>query len=139
MFDSVFRASSMPPAYILLLHYSLLALVWTSILQRLPQTQDTRSSFLSAFPVNVVLPIPSTAENVPVAQLSSNLSRYESNVSATTPSAVCDGIRYGREVKSGSCIDALEIIPDLERTVSFGPRNQGSFMLGPCVFADTTV
>ena len=68
--------------------------------------------------------------SVSLPQLALNLSRGSSNLSVAIPSALCDGNRYGREVKSGSCIDALEIIPDLERTVSFGPRAQGSFMLG---------
>ena len=65
------------------------------------------------------------------AQVFSNLSRFSSRLSAT-----CDGNKYGREVKSGSCIDVLEIIPDLERPVSLGPRHQGSFMLGLWLLTD---
>ena len=54
------------------------------------------------------------------------------NLSAAASAAVCDGNKYGFEVRSSSCIDALEIIPDIEKTVSVGPRQQGHFTLGAC-------
>ena len=59
-----------------------------------------------------------------------NLSHLVSSISITTTFALCDGSKYGNGVRAESCIDALEIIPDLGRAVSFGPRHTGSSALG---------
>ena len=106
------------------------AAVWSFIIQRTSQSEGTNAALLSAFPGNIAAPARSTSDTIPLEQVFPNQSQYSSNMSGSTPSAACDGLKYGRDVKSSSCISALEIIPDLERPVSFGPRTQGSFMLG---------
>ena len=93
----------------------------------LAQTVEAKQPLASAVSRSGPGHVEAVTNHVPGTDWSSNLSHYESAVSVA---AVCDGNKYGRDVISSSCIDALEIIPDLERTVSFGPRHQGTSMLG---------
>ena len=121
----------LPRALFPFLHYASLAIVWSFIVHRPSRIRDADTSLLSPPPGIIIPLLRPTTHTISDAQVSSNFSRFSSKLSAT-----CDGNKYGREVKSGSCIDVLEIIPDLERPVSLGPRNQGSFMLGLWVLTD---
>lgn len=124
---------------VFLVHYYSLAAVFSSVIQRPSQIQGTNSALLSAFQGNIASPARLPADTIPLEHLFPNQNHYPSNLSATTPSAACDGFKYGNDVKAGSCIGALEIIPDLERAISFGPRNQGAFMLGLYISIDVTL
>lgn len=122
----------LPQVLKLLVRLSAAAMLASSfILQRPSQTVGASRPLLSASSVYDLPPVRSAPRSFTIANMSSVLPY---NIAAAAPSAMCDGNKYGREVKSSSCIDALEIIPDLERTVSFGPRHQGTFMLGSCIF-----
>ena len=106
----------------------------SSISQRPSQIKGADLPLASVSSDKEVPSVQDTLSAAPIAHLPLNLS-YSSL--AATRSALCDGNKYGHEVKSSSCIDALEIIPDLEKIVSFGPRHQGHFMLGSCILSCT--
>ena len=120
---------------ILIYRFAAVALGSSPIPQRPSQIAGAELSLASASSDNKLPTVQDTLSASPIAHIPLNLS-YSS--SAATPSAFCDGNKYGHEVKSSSCIDALEIIPDLERSVNFGPRHQGHFVLGLCILSAPT-
>ena len=106
----------------------------SSITQQPSQIKGANLPLASVSSDKQVPAVQDTLSAAPLAHLPLNFSY--SSLSATR-AALCDGKKYGHEVKSSSCIDALETIPDLERSVSFGPRHQGHSILGSCILSCT--